>query len=284
VCKLQVEANQPHAVRAMVSSQRQPPAGGAVVDGVPSPREQNSGEQPQEGARTRVVRGSSVPTHSCCSLATGTHTLRLTPRLTSPRIVAAGDRRPVVPASRAATAGQEDGRSPHIPGLALCEWMQSRAPEAQESSRRAQSHPCSRGCTPLRQRTTTTWSTPCSSCASSGGVPVACWLAPSILAPQQPQMVVQSSGGCYRDAVPQWPLSVRGPVVAPPLAAWSGVPAPHGSTSLVPTSPLSPVAAPCSGCAGLRPPPGLPSCLLTLPPAWLQPPKGLGVPVPPRSP
>lgn len=267
-----VEAAEPHVGRTVASSQRPSPRTGASVGGVPASRAQHSGEQPQESARPpRVVRGSSAPT--------GTRTLSLTPRLASQRIVAARER--PVPVSTAITMGHEGGRSAHSPSLALCEWMRSRAPDAQESPRTAQSHPCSRGCTPLRQRPTATWPTPCASCASSVGAPVACWLAPSLLAQPQPQVVVQSPGRRCRDDAPQWPRSVCVPVVTHPLAAWSGVLTPHGSTSLLPASPLSSGTAPCSGCAGLRPPPGLASCPLILPPAYLQPPSGLGVPAPP---
>jgi len=276
---LQVEAGGLHVARSMVSSQRRSPEDGAAVDSVPAPRVQNSGGQPQESGRRRVVRGSSAPT--------GIRTLRLslTPRPASPRIVAAGVRQPM-PASLASTKGHEGGRSARSPSLPLCEWMRSTAPDAQKWLGSAQSHPCSRGCTPSRQRPKATWSTPCASCASCAypvGEPVACWLAPNLLAPPQPQVVVSPGRRCM-DGVPQWPLSVRGPVVTQPLATWSGVVAPHGSTSLVPASPLSSVATPCSGCAGLRPPPGLASCPLTLPNAWLQPPSGLGVLAPPGSP
>jgi len=259
--ELKLEAGGSHVVRVMVSLQRRGHGDGAA-EGVTAPSARHSGEQTQESARPRqVVRGSSAPT--------GTRTLRLTPRPASPRIVATGERRQV-PASLAAPARQEGGRRARSPSLAFCEWRRSKAPDAMESPRPVHSHPCSRGCTPSRQRPKATWSTPRASCASPVGVPVAGWLTPSLLAPQQPQVVVQSSGHCCRDAVPQWPLSVRGPVVAPPLAAWSGVPAPHGSTSLVPASPLSSVAAPCHGYVGLRPPPGLYACCpLTLPPVLL---------------
>lgn len=249
--ELQLEAEGPHVVKAMVSSQRRCPGDGAAK-GVPTPRVQNGGEQPQKNSRRRqVVRGRSAPT--------GTRTLCLTPRPASPRIVA-GERRPV-PVLLAATARQGDGHHARSPSPAFFEWMRSRAPDAQESPRPAQSHPCSSGCTPSRQRLTATWSTPCVSCASPVGVQVASWPAPSLLAPQQPQAAVQSPGRRCRDALPQWPLSVRGPVVAPPLAAWID----QSGASM----PFSSVPAPCSGCAGLRPPPGLACCLLTLPPAWL---------------
>jgi len=264
---LQVEAGGPRVARTIVSSQRPSLGSEAAVDG----------EQSQESARPRrVVRESSAPT--------GVRTSRLTPRLASPRIAAAGERRPVppAPASFVTTTGQEcEWSARSTTSLALCEWMRSRAADAQESPGKAQSHACSRVCTPSRQRPKATWSTPCVSCASPVVAPVACWLAPSLLAPSQPHVVVQSSGHCCRDAVPQWPLSVRVPVVTQPLAAWSVGPPPHGATSLMPASPLSSVGTPCSGCAGLRPPPGLASCPLILPPPRLQPPSGLGVPAHP---
>jgi len=250
--ELEDEAGGPQVVRKVASSQRRTLKDGVAVDLVPATREQNFGDQPQESARPRVVRTSSAPT--------GTRTRHMTPRLASSRILRA-------PASPAVMACQEGGQRARSPSL--CEWMRSRATDAQGSPQESQSRPCSRACTPSRQRPPATWPTPCASCAHPVGVPVACWLAPSFLAPQQPQMAVKTSRECYM------PISVRGSVTAPLPAAWSGVPiSHHGSTSLVPASPPSSASAPCSGCAGLQPPPGLANCPLTLPPVWLQPPLG----------